>query len=386
MTQLSFAPASRKQAKARIALEGPTGSGKTLTALITARVLGNRVAVIDTEHKTASKYAPVDTDRPRPDEFVFDALNLDRYDPKVLIDALATAAASGYDVVVIDSLSHFWMGADGMLEQVDRAAKRSAGGNSFGGWKEVTPIERRMIEAILAFPGHVIATMRQRTEWVIEENEKGKKVPRKIGLKAVQREGIEYEFDIVGDMDNENTLVVSKSRCRPLSGAVISKPDEEFGRTILAWLTEGVESGPSPIQLRDEALDKNATRDDLLALYQRAQKLGLLGAAVVDRSGDAATLGELITAQGKALAAARPGNGSAARLSEPQRMKIHALLPQAGIAKTDRDGKLQFVQAVIGRPVASTSELTFDEAGQVIAALEAAVAEPSGAEPVGAES
>src|SRR5688572_10982122 len=120
MAQITFTKATKKQAKARIALEGPSGSGKTYTSLLTAKVLGDRIAVIDTEHGSASKYA---------DEFEFDTLAMDRYDPNVLIQALAAAAAAGYDVVVVDSLSHFWMGADGMLEQVDRAAKRSAGGN-----------------------------------------------------------------------------------------------------------------------------------------------------------------------------------------------------------------------------------------------------------------
>src|SRR6185503_5236299 len=232
---LQFAPATKRQAKARIALEGPAGSGKTYTALRLATGLGARIALLDTEHGSASKYA---------DLFTFDTLALTAYDPKTLIEALAAGGAGGYEVFIVDSLSHFWMGIDGMLEQVDRAAKRSAGGNSFGGWKEVTPIERRMVDAMLAYPGHLIVTMRTKTEWVIEENDRGKKVPRKIGMKAVQRDGIEYEFDIVGDLDQENNLVVSKSRCASLSGAVIRQPDEELGRTIRAWLDDGVEGGP----------------------------------------------------------------------------------------------------------------------------------------------
>jgi hypothetical protein len=298
---IQFAPATKKQAKARIALEGPSGSGKTYTALRIGTGIGGRIAVLDTEHGSASKYA---------DEFAFDTLAITAYDPRTLIEALAAAGAAGYEVFVVDSLSHFWMGVDGMLEQVDRAAKRSSGGNTFGGWKDVTPIERRMVDAMLAYPGHVIVTMRTKTEWVIEENDRGKKVPRKIGTKAVQRDGIEYEFDIVGDLSQDNELIVTKSRCKALSGQVFRQPDEELGRTIRGWLDDGVATGPSALEMRDEALNKHATRDDLYALYQRAQKAGMLGAPVVDGSDDATTLGELIAAQGRAAAATGPAEAA----------------------------------------------------------------------------
>lgn len=293
---LTFTPATKKQARARIALEGPTGSGKTYTALTVAAALGDRTALIDTEHGSASKYA---------DEFTFDTLRLDTYGPQLLIDALASAAGSGYDVAVIDSLSHFWMGTDGLLEQVDKAAKRSGGGNTFAGWKEVRPLERRMIEAILAYPGHVIVTMRSKTEWVIEENERGRKVPRKIGLKAEQRDGIEYEFDIVGDLDQDNTLVVTKSRCKALSGQVISKPDDEFGIAIRRWLDDGEAFGPTAAELRELAA-AGGSRDELVTLYRRAERLALLGAPIMDDAGNGTTLGEYIAAKGKAATAGEP--------------------------------------------------------------------------------
>lgn len=289
MASLMFNRATKKAAKARIALEGPSGSGKTYTALITARALGKRIALIDTEHRSASLYA---------DEFEFDALELDSYDPNLLMQALSTAGAAGYDVVIVDSLSHFWMGTDGMLEQVDRAAKRTGGGNTFAGWKEMRPTERRMIDAMLAYPGHVIVTLRTKTEWVIEENDRGKKVPRKIGLKAEQREGLEYEFTVVAGLDQENTLVVSKSRCKTLSGAVIAKPGEEFGRTLLDWLDAGEAASVTAVELRDEALDGYVTVDDLRDLYGRAEKAGLLGAPIVDENGDGAALGDFLRRRG----------------------------------------------------------------------------------------
>lgn len=371
MTQIAFTRATKKQAKARIALEGPSGSGKTYTSLLTAKVLGERVAVIDTEHGSASKYA---------DEFEFDTLPLDRYDPNLLIHALSAAAAGGYEVVVVDSLSHFWMGADGMLEQVDKATKRAGRADSFSsGWKDMAPVERRMIEAMLAYPGHVIVTMRQKSEWVIEENDRGKKVPRKIGMKAVQRDGIEFEFDVVGDLDTDNELVISKSRCKALSGQVIRKPDEEFGRTILAWLTDGVASGPTAMQIRDEAIQDGATYEDLRALYERAQKLAMLGAAVPDKAGDATTLAELIMSLGKtaaAKAARAAQQGDTPPAADMQRKRMFALFAKTDI--DDRDEQLAFINAAIDGPgVTSRGSLTPEQYTQVCEALQAAIDEPN---------
>jgi AAA domain-containing protein len=351
----TFNRATKKQAKARIALAGPSGSGKTYTSLLTAHVLAERVAVIDTEHRSASKYA---------DEFTFDVLEVDRYDPALLVHALAAAGSAGYDAVVVDSLSHFWMGSDGMLEQVDRAAKRSGGGNSFAGWKEMRPVERRMVEAMLAYPGHVIVTMRTKTEYVVEENERGKKVPRKIGTKPEQRDGIEYEFDIVGDLDLENELIIAKTRCRALAGAVIRKPDQEFGRTIAKWLDDGVDSGPTVAEIRAQALAAGRSRDELLALLRRVEQLGLGGAPILDEFNEATTLADLIVAKGRALAN-RPAADQPAE--DKQHRHMHALWRQAAI--TDRDERLAYTTEWLGRQVESSKDLTVSEADRLISKL-----------------
>lgn len=282
----TFTKATKTALKARIAFEGVSGGGKTFSALSVASGLGKSIAVIDTEHNSAKLYA---------DLFDFDHLGVDRYGPDVLIGALA--AASSYDVAVVDSLSHWWMGTDGMLEQVDRAARRSGGGNSFAGWKEMRPHERKMIEAMLAFPGHLIVTLRTKTEWVIEENDRGKKVPRKIGMKAEQREGLEYEFTIVGQLDHENNLVITKSRCPALSGQMVHKPGVDFAHTLLDWLNAGSHEGPSALELRDEACDPSLTVAELKALYDRAEALGRNGAAVTTDTGDVTTLGDFIRAK-----------------------------------------------------------------------------------------
>jgi hypothetical protein len=149
--------------------------------------------------------------------------------------------------------------------------------------------------------------MRVKTEYILEDNGRGKQVPKKVGLKPEQRAGIEYEFDVVGDMDHENTLVVSKTRCSELSGAVIRKPDATFAQTILAWLEDG-EEGDTVDKFHDEALAENMSVDDLRKLFGRVERRGLLGAALLDPDGNPTTLGELIKARGTQLRAS--GGGS----------------------------------------------------------------------------
>lgn len=285
----TFAPATKAQRKARIALDGPTGSGKTYTALTLATGLADRVALIDTERGSASLYS---------DTFTFDTLQMHTYDPRDLVAALAAAGAGGYGACVIDSLSHFWEGTGGMLEQVDNAAKRSAGGNSFGGWKEARPMERAMIDALLAYPGHVIVTMRTKTEYVVE-TVKGKQVPRKIGLKPVQRDGIEYEFDIVGELDIENNLVISKTRYSALAGEVLHRPDDLLAKRILSWLDDGKQLPTVPEYL--EQAQNAETTDELRTLFREVQQRNLGGAAVQTPSGESTTLAALIGDYGRAL-------------------------------------------------------------------------------------
>lgn len=198
---MQFTKANKTKKKLRAALLGTSGSGKTYSCLAIATALGGRIAVIDTERGSASMYAA---------RFDFDVLELQTFGPLVYVQALQAAAKDGYDSVIIDSLSHAWMGKGGALAQVD------AKGGRFDAWKDVTPQQLEMVDAILAFPGHVFVTMRVKSEYVLEEgtNRAGKKttVPKKVGVQPVQRDGLEYEFDLVGDMDDGHVWTISKSR------------------------------------------------------------------------------------------------------------------------------------------------------------------------------
>lgn len=244
MAVSSFKKADRKKAKLRLALDGPSGSGKTFTALRFALALADndvtKIAVIDTEHGSAAKYVG---ERPDGTQIEFDHVTLEDFSPTNYTQFITEAGQCGYKVVVIDSLSHAWEGKGGALEQVDTKANKT--GNKFTAWADVTPQHQRMVEAILRSPCHVIATMRSKTEYVLQADSKGKMVPTKIGLKPIQRDGMEYEFDVVCDIDTEHLLKVSKTRCPALDGMSVMKPGASFVRPLLDWLENGSTVDPS---------------------------------------------------------------------------------------------------------------------------------------------
>ncbi len=234
-----FQKAVKQRLKARIALCGPAGAGKTMTGLIFAKGLGEKVAVVDTEHGRAKLYA---------DRYGFDVLELDSFSPQAYIDAIHDAEAEGYDVILIDSLSHAWMGKGGALEQVDQAAKR-AQGNSYVGWRDVTPLHNNLIDTILASSCHIVATMRSKMDHVQEKDPKtGKTKITKVGMAPIQRDGMEYEFDLVADLDVDHNMIVTKSRCDALSAVVEKNPGSAFIAKFRAWLEDGEEAPPEDLK------------------------------------------------------------------------------------------------------------------------------------------
>jgi hypothetical protein len=238
-----FQKAIRTQARLRMGLDGPSGSGKTYTALVAATALANggRIAVIDTERNSASLYS---------DRFSFDVVGLDTFHPQKYIDMIHVAEESGYTVIVIDSLSHAWEGEGGVLDLHDQAVKRQRTENSFTAWKDVTPIHRALVDAMLQSKCHIIATMRSKTEYVIEAVERNGRVsqqPKKVGMAPVQRQGMEYEFTIVGDLDVDHNLVISKSRMEALADQVMTKPDVKFFQKVSDWLNSGVPATTKPV-------------------------------------------------------------------------------------------------------------------------------------------
>lgn len=226
-----FQKATKKQCKLRCGIMGPSNSGKTWDALTLANALG-KTAVLDTENGSASKYA---------DLFQFDVLNLEDHHPNRYIEMIEAAENAGYDAIVIDSLTHAW---DKTQELVNEETIRTKG-NSFQIWGRVGKLYNNLMAKIVKSKIHVIATMRSKTEYVLEENERGKKVPKKIGMAPQVRQGAEYEFDVVLEVDHEHNVWATKSRCNALNGHTWNKPKLEIADILKAWLTDGA---PVPVE------------------------------------------------------------------------------------------------------------------------------------------
>lgn len=251
----TFTKATKKQAKLRLALVGPAGSGKTKSSLKIAQGLNaGRIGLIDSERGSASKYS---------DEFDFDQLCLDSFSPENYIEAIKAAEQAGFGVLIIDSLSHAWSGKDGALEQVDLATMRSRSKNQFtDGWRAVTPMHNRLVDAMLSCNMHLIATMRTKTEYVIEKDDRGRTVPRKVGLQPVQRSGLEYEFDVVADLDQDNNCIIDKTRCSDLKGKVFNCPGNDMAQILADWLGSGAPAAPrEPQQVMRETVARSAVSE-----------------------------------------------------------------------------------------------------------------------------
>jgi hypothetical protein len=273
-----FRKATKAAAKLRAAVFGPSGSGKTYTSLRIATGLGGRIAVIDTERGSASKYS---------DRFGFDVLELEDQSIQGYVDAIRLAAESGYEVLVIDSLSHGWQT---LLEEVEKLAKAKYRGNTWSAWSEGTPLQRKLVQAILQFPGHVLATMRSKTEWTTVDNN-GKKTPQRIGLAPEQGKGVEYEFDLLVEISTEHIANVIKDRTGKFQDKLIEKPGEDFGRQLAAWLADGVPA-PAPAPVPKPAPAELPLEDRIRAYIAEAGSVRTLG-KIGDRIDELLSTGEI---------------------------------------------------------------------------------------------
>lgn len=254
--------AQREKVKLMVGLAGPSGSGKTYSALQMAYGMTGgkweRIVVADTENKSALYYA----DGAPFQHIDFGPTVKDGYHPKNWLRLIDYAESlPGAEVLVLDSITHEWDGAGGCLELVDKLA---AGGKSAfsNGWKVVTPLHRSFIDRLRHSSLQVVATMRSKQDYVIEQNDKGKSAPRKVGTKTVQREGTDYEFGIIFDIDMAHLASASKDRTGVFMPRGPFTIDAETGRELLAWANSGAEpevySGTDPQKAMIRAAAKRA--------------------------------------------------------------------------------------------------------------------------------
>lgn len=212
----------RSKAKIKMALQGPSGAGKTLSALLIAQGLTNgnlsKVAIIDTENGSADLYSHLGN---------YNVLTLESpHSPERYMEAIDVCLHAGMEVIILDSISHAW---DYLIDY-----HSSLPGNSFTNWAKITPRQKAFVDKILQCNAHIISTMRVKQDYVLSEKN-GKMVPEKVGLKAIQRDEISYEFTIVFDIDSKHFAVSSKDRTQLFEGKPPFTINTSTGKKILDW-------------------------------------------------------------------------------------------------------------------------------------------------------
>src|SRR5690554_207523 len=228
----------RKKAKIKLALQGSAGSGKTYSSLMLAQGLTNKdltkVAIIDTENGSADLYAHLGQ---------YNVLTLEPpFTPEKYIQAIDVCLRANMEVIIIDSISHCW---EYLLDFHSKMA-----GNSFTNWAKIKPLEKVFLNKILQSPTHIIATMRTKQDYVLQQKD-GKFIPEKVGLKAIQRDGVDYEFTIVFDIDIKHFAVASKDRTNLFSGKPEFTINTSTGRKILDWCNSGSNLEEARVKIKE---------------------------------------------------------------------------------------------------------------------------------------
>lgn len=239
--------AERRKAKARVALSGPAGSGKTMSALLIAYGLTgdwSKICLVDTENGSGDLYANYSNDKNGITIGEYNVITLSApYLPSKYIQSVKVAEEAGQEVIVVDSLTHAWAAEGGLLDQKGQIEKRT--GNGWTAWRDITPQHNQLVEALLQSKAHIICTLRAKMDHVQEKTPEGKTVIRKIGLNPIQREGMEYEFTVFFDVDQDHVASSTKDRTS-LFDSTYFKPTVQTGKQLFNWLEQGVEAPPPP--------------------------------------------------------------------------------------------------------------------------------------------
>lgn len=247
--------AQRKNVKIKMGLQSPSGGGKTMSALLIAFGITNdwsKIAIIDTENHSAELYSHLGS---------YNVLSVEApFSPERYIEAIEVCLKAQMEVVIIDSISHEW---DYIVEQHGQLA-----GNSYTNWSKFAPRHQKFINAILQANAHIICTIRTKQDYILQEKN-GKQIPEKVGLKPIQRDGIDYEFTLVFDIDIKHNAIATKDR----TGLFVGKPDfrisHEIGEQIVKWCQQSMifsfsDKNANPIA---NQIQSCTTIDELRELY-----------------------------------------------------------------------------------------------------------------------
>lgn len=273
---LTIQRAQKAQTPLTVCVTGQSGGGKSYTSLLLAAGMAGtdvrpdgtpKILAVDTENGSMSLYGqgtdgawpvvPFDTVVIRPE-----------YTVAKYIEAYRMAIDGGYSVVILDSLTHAWQGVGGILDQKGKLDAR--GGNQYTNWRAVDPDFNRFRDMILNTSIDLIATMRSKMDYTVDERGK----PTKIGLAPVMRDGMEYEFSVVFDLDLAHQASVSKHRTGKLyAGRGLFVPTIETGRELKAWQQTGITA--PVVKPAAVAAAKNGAANGAPTVAQRDEVKGL---------------------------------------------------------------------------------------------------------------
>lgn len=250
--------AERHQVKLRIGLSGPSGFGKTYSALLLAYGITNdwnKIAIIDTENKSASLYSHLGD---------FNVLSLEEpYSPERYLKAIKLCEESDVEIIIIDSISQEWQGKGGCLEIHEQL------GGRFNDWGKVTPRHNAFIDAIVQSKCHIITTTRRKVDYSLDQDSNGKTKVMKLGMKEITREGFEYELTVNFELLNDKHLVsASKDR----TGLFMGKPEfiinSTTGKKLINWCNQGIS-----VDNIKEQINSCETLEDLKKIYNQYPNL-----------------------------------------------------------------------------------------------------------------
>lgn len=228
---LQITHAKKEQIYVKVLIGGPSGSGKSYSALRVATGIagrvgeGTKVGYIGTEGMRDKLYA---------NEFSYDLISLEEYSPEYYEAAIDAFLDAGYKVLIIDSLTHLW---SWVQDQVQKVAKNND--SSFQAWGKYKKENKRIIEKILLAPAHIIVTGRGKDEYVLEQNSKGKMAPRKVGIGVQQDKDIEYEYMVTWMLDQETHIAeVAKDNTHIFENK-LDVLTEKSGEALYDWANDG---------------------------------------------------------------------------------------------------------------------------------------------------
>lgn len=284
--------AKRTQAKVKLAIGGPSGSGKTMSSLLLAYGLvkaahpewsdaqcWDKICIVDTENGSASLYVNTGVGQYRTGEYYTIPME-PPYDFESYENSIKAAEDAGMEVIIVDSLSHLWVGEGGALDVQGKVAART--GNSYTAWRDVTPKFNHLMDVILQSRSHIICNLRAKTEYSQEKNASGKTVVKNIGMGFQFRDGAEFDFSTVFMLDQDHVASATKDRTGLFDGKYFTI-SPETGKEIFRWLASSDSPSsdpekhavPSPVKVQHGTGNEHGVTVEMVDQVVKARCAGI---------------------------------------------------------------------------------------------------------------